>query len=190
MVVLDNLVVSTALPKIRVDLGASLGQREWTVNSRPRPQQHGRSVPVLVSGTSRLSPRSRSARFSPGALLHFRVSLAQFRGRPVVINIWAAWCAGSTPEARELQRFATAHPGLQLLGIDYQDSKAGARAFSRRYGQEWPSIFDPTGRISRRLPLLGLPTTFFLDRRHRIVRVLAGAGTYAEFRAAYRLAYR
>jgi thiol-disulfide isomerase/thioredoxin len=118
------------------------------------------------------------------------MSLAQFRGRPVVINIWASWCDGCNHEARELQRFATAHPGLQLLGIDYQDSKAGARAFSRRYGQEWPSIFDPTGRISRRLPLLGLPTPFFLDRRHRIVRVLAGAGTYAEFRAAYRLAYR
>src|SRR5919108_3363374 len=60
------------------------------------------------------------------------VSLAQWKGRPVVINVWASWCYGCTKEAGDLRQFGRRHPG-SLLGIDYDDSRAGARAFYRRY---------------------------------------------------------
>jgi thiol-disulfide isomerase/thioredoxin len=118
------------------------------------------------------------------------VSLAQFKGHPVVINVWASWCSGCNEEADDLSRFADAHHEVRMLGIDVQDSKAGARLFYRVHDQEWPSIFDPSGRIAQRLGSVGLPTTFFLDRRHRIVGELAGAGTFAQFQSAYRDAQR
>jgi hypothetical protein len=74
-----------------------------------------------------------------------------------------------------------------MLGIDYMDSKSGARSFYHQYDQDWPHIFDPTGRIARslRLPAHGVPTTFFLDRRHRIVATVAGGGTFWQFERAY-----
>jgi thiol-disulfide isomerase/thioredoxin len=117
------------------------------------------------------------------------VSLAHWRGRPLVINVWASWCAGCIKEARDLRRFARAHPGA-LLGVDYGDSRTGARAFYRRFGLGHPSIFDPRGRIVAKLKAIGLPTTVFLDRRHVVVHAIAGAATLEQLEAGWRRARR
>jgi thiol-disulfide isomerase/thioredoxin len=115
------------------------------------------------------------------------VSLDHWRGRAVAINVWASWCEGCTKEARALRRFEQAHPNA-VLGIDFNDSRAGARAFYRRYDLDHPSIWDPKGRLVTRLKAIGLPTTVFLNRRHEVVLAIAGAGTYAQFEDAWRLA--
>ena len=72
------------------------------------------------------------------------------------------------------------------LGIDIHDTKAGAKRFYAQYDEDWPSVFDPTGRIAKRFGADSAPVTFFLDRRHRIVAVVYAAGTLAQFNAAYR----
>ena len=115
-----------------------------------------------------------------------RVSLAQFAGRLVVINIWASWCPGCNQEAPALERFAASHPGVTVLGIDVNDTVGGARAFYRRYHWHHPSIFDPSGELAGQLALRGLPTTIFLNRGHRPVTEIVGAGTLAEFDAGLR----
>ena len=117
------------------------------------------------------------------------VSLAQWRGRPVAINVWASWCEGCRDEVRALKRFEQAHPN-SLLGIDYDDSKAGARAFYRRYGLDHPSIFDPKGRLRARLKAFGLPWTVFLNRRHVAVYAIAGAATLKQLNEGWRKALR
>ncbi len=119
-----------------------------------------------------------------------QVSLAQFAGRPVVLNVWASWCTGCNQEAADLARFATAHPGAQLLGVDTQDTIGGARAFYRKWHWRHPSIADPSGSLSARLAVTGLPTTYFLDRRHRVVGKIIGAGSRAQFEQGLRLALR
>ncbi len=115
------------------------------------------------------------------------VSLARWSGRPLLVNLWGSWCHPCRAEARELTRFLGRHPG-SVLGIDVEDSKAGARAFARRYGIRFPSIFDPNDRLVRRLGGVGTPTTYFLDRRHRIVAILYGAGTLGVFERGFALA--
>jgi thiol-disulfide isomerase/thioredoxin len=117
------------------------------------------------------------------------VSLAQFAGRPVVLNVWASWCTGCNQEAADLARFAVSHPGA-LLGVDTQDTTGGARAFYRKWGWRHPSIADPSGSVSTRLAVTGLPTTYFLDRQHRLVGKIIGAGNLAEFDQGLRLALR
>jgi thiol-disulfide isomerase/thioredoxin len=116
------------------------------------------------------------------------LSLADYRGRVVVVNVWGAWCGGCITEAPALERFEREHRGVAVLGIDAEDSRAAARAFYRRYGLRHPSIFDPTGKLARSLRLRGLPTTLFLDRRHRIVATVVGAGTLAKFERGLRAA--
>lgn len=116
------------------------------------------------------------------------VSLAAYGGRPVVVNVWASWCGGCRQEASALAAFVHSHPKLAVMGIDSMDTKAGARAFYRVYDIEYPSIFDPTGAIGAKLKVIGIPTTFFLDREHRIAATVAGAGTLARFNAALRAA--
>ncbi|MDE3191842.1 MAG: TlpA family protein disulfide reductase [Acidobacteriota bacterium] len=110
-----------------------------------------------------------------------RVSLDAYAGKPIVLNVWGSWCGPCNAEAPDLRRFAAAHPDAQVVGIDLNDTKSGARAFYRRYGWAHPSIFDPHGAIAYRLGLTGTPTTYFLDREHRIVTEIVGASTLAGF---------
>src|ERR671936_846889 len=47
-----------------------------------------------------------------------QVSLSQFAGRPVVLNVWASWCTGCNQAAADLARFATRHQEAQVLDVD------------------------------------------------------------------------
>ena len=114
------------------------------------------------------------------------ISLAAYAGRRVVINVWGSWCSECVLESADLKRFAATHRDVQMLGIDIHDTKAGAKRFYAQYDEDWPSVFDPTGRIAKRFGADSAPVTFFLDRRHRIVAVVYAAGTLAQFNAAYR----
>jgi thiol-disulfide isomerase/thioredoxin len=116
------------------------------------------------------------------------IELADFRGKPVVINIWASWCPGCIDEAADLREFAADHPEAVLLGVDFQDTFSGAREFYERWGWEHPSIFDSSGSRTAALGLFGLPTTLFLDARHRIAARVVGATDRAGFERGLELA--
>ena len=116
------------------------------------------------------------------------IDLADFRGKPVVINIWASWCPGCNEEAVDLREFAADHPEAVLLGVDFQDTFSGAREFYERWGWEHPSIFDSSGSQTAALGLFGLPTTLFLDEEHRIAARVVGATDRAGFERGLELA--
>jgi thiol-disulfide isomerase/thioredoxin len=116
------------------------------------------------------------------------IELADFRGKPVVINIWASWCPGCNDEAADLREFAADHPEAVLLGVDFQDTFSGARRFYERWGWKHPSIFDSSGSQTAALGLFGLPTTLFLDARHRIAARVVGATDRAGFERGLELA--
>jgi thiol-disulfide isomerase/thioredoxin len=119
-----------------------------------------------------------------------QVNLADYAGRPVVINVWGAWCSECQDETPALKRFQETHPGVALIGVDVHDTKASARQFYAHYDQEWPSIYDPKGLLASSIGAPSAPTTLFLDRRHRVVVVIYGPGTLARFDAAYARARR
>jgi cytochrome c biogenesis protein CcmG/thiol:disulfide interchange protein DsbE len=118
------------------------------------------------------------------------VALADFRGRPVVINVWASWCPGCNDEAAALREFAADHPEIAVLGVDFQDTVEGARRFYRRWEWTHPSIFDSSGTQAAALGLFGMPTTLFLDSRHRIAARVVGATDRAGFEHGLELARR
>jgi thiol-disulfide isomerase/thioredoxin len=118
------------------------------------------------------------------------VRLADFRGKPVIINVWASWCPGCNEEAADLRDFAAAHPEAVVLGLDFQDTRAGAREFYRRWGWRHPSIWDVSGTKTSALGLVGMPTTYFLDERHRIVAQVVGATDRAGFERGLEIATR
>ena len=112
------------------------------------------------------------------------VSLADYAGKPVVINIWASWCPPCHGEAPDLARFARAHPEVQLLGIDILDTKEGARDFYREFELPYPSVFDPQAEIALSFGLQGQPITYFLNERHEIVGRIIGGSDLAGFESA------
>ena len=119
-----------------------------------------------------------------------KVSLAAFAGKPVVLNMWASWCTGCYAEARALGQFERAHPEAQVVGVDIQDTKAGARGYYRKFDLEYPSIFDPSGKVAAEFGLQGLPATLFLDRRHHVVARILGETDLAGFSNGLRQAVR
>ena len=96
------------------------------------------------------------------------VSLAGFegilvgqRGRPVVVNIWASWCAPCRTEMPLLQEAATAFaPDVVVLGVVSNDDPGAARAFLGELGITYPNVIDTTGRIRVALGLTAYPTTY------------------------------
>jgi len=76
---------------------------------------------------------------------------------------------------------------VRFLGIDVEDSRGDARAFMRRYGLGYPSIFDRTASIAGRLGFFGLPTAYLVDYRGHVAARLIGKqreSTYASGLAA------
>ncbi len=116
-----------------------------------------------------------------------RISLAHWNGKPVLVNLWGSWCVPCRNEAKELRAFLAKHPGT-VLGIDVEDSKAGAKSFQRHYRVHFPSIYDPADVLVGRLNAPGTPSTYFLDRKHRIVAALYGQGTLKLFERGWKLA--
>jgi len=117
-----------------------------------------------------------------------QVSLADYAGKPVVINVWASWCPPCHEEAPDLARFARAHPEVQLLGIDILDTNEGARDFHRQYKLPYPSVFDPRAEIALSFGLQGQPITYFLNERHEVVGRIIGGSDLAGFESALRSA--
>ena len=95
-----------------------------------------------------------------------RLSLADLRGSPVVLNFWASWCIPCREEAPLLTAAARTFgtQGLRVVGIVYQDSAASARDFMDRFGQSYPGLLDPDGRTSIDYGVFGIPETFFIGR--------------------------
>lgn len=113
-----------------------------------------------------------------------QVSLTDYAGKPVVLNVWGSWCEGCAAEAVDLREFVERHPEAPMIGIDLQDSEGAARAFYEEWGWTHPSVFDPDGEISFSLGLQGTPSTFFLDREHRVATRIVGATDLAGFEQA------
>ena len=139
------------------------------------------SAPAPVSSPSGEGSGRAVSLAGPDPITGKTVELTQYRGRPVVINIWASWCPGCIAEAEDLRRFAEAHPEAQVIGLDIQDTRGAARDFYRRWGWTWPSVFDPSGELAARLGLQGMPTTLFLDEQHRVVARIVGEGDFGGF---------
>lgn len=123
--------------------------------------------PIEISGTDPITGKP--------------VSLSDFRGKPVLLNIWASWCPGCVDEADDLRRVAGANPEIAVVGINLRDAVSGARAFYAQFKWTWPSIADRDGAIAARLGLQGMPTTIVLDARHREVARIVGATDEAGF---------
>ena len=109
--------------------------------------------------------------FSLATLDGGRVSLAELRGRPVIVNFWASWCVPCRAEAPLLQAASVdyASRGLVVLGVIYEDSAENARAFMRQYGQTYAGLLDPDGRTALNYGVFGIPETYFIDPAGRIL---------------------
>jgi thiol-disulfide isomerase/thioredoxin len=105
-----------------------------------------------------------------------KASLADYRGKVVVINVWGSWCDPCRAEAPNLVKVAAADQakGVQFFGINTRDlTESNAVSFAKRFGITYPNLYDPYGKIILRIPKgslnpQSLPGTLVIDRQGRI----------------------
>jgi len=119
------------------------------------------------------------------------VSLADFQGKPLVINFWASWCFPCQTEMPLLeQAYRSAHGTVQFLGIDTDDTKRAAISFTARLHVTYPSLFMPTrGAITVSYGLIGLPITIFISRSGTMLGRHIGQLNAATLHAALVMAF-
>ncbi|MBM9504910.1 TlpA family protein disulfide reductase [Actinacidiphila acididurans] len=135
----------------------------------------------FVSGTGEITTVSAADRkpapdLSGKTVDGTQTSLAAYKGKVVVVNVWGSWCAPCRLEAPNLVKVAAADQakGVQFLGINTRDlAAANARQFEKRFAVPYPSLYDPDGNLLLRFPkgslnAQSIPATLVIDRQGRI----------------------
>jgi cytochrome c biogenesis protein CcmG, thiol:disulfide interchange protein DsbE len=119
------------------------------------------------------------------------LSLAALRGKPVVLNFWASWCYPCNQEAGTLEAAAQHWAGkATVVGVDVRDATGDARKFLRQHGISYPVVHDNHDSMWPSYGLTGLPETFFVDPRGRVVGHVAGQISAADLRRGIREAQK
>ena len=99
-------------------------------------------------------------------------SLADYRGKVVVLNFWASWCEPCRDESPLLNRWhekMSAGGRGTVLGVNVLDVTDDAREFVREYGLAYPMLRDGEGEVLGAYGVIAYPETFVIDRRGQIV---------------------
>jgi thiol-disulfide isomerase/thioredoxin len=149
--VLAALLWAWRQPALRRSLGFGLGSGLlfWLLASMAlNAYEQGTRLPAL------------SLRNAAGA----SVNLADYRGRPLVINLWASWCPPCRREMPVLQEAQAQRGDIAFLFVNQgEDSMAVARFLAAQGLQLDNLLFDPGGQFGRQVGSMSLPTTLFYD---------------------------
>ena len=121
-------------------------------------------------------PGTTPPNFAGPALDGAQVSLATLRGKVVLVNFWATWCAECRPEMPVLERLHRdfASKGLAVVGINAREDRSAIAPYASQLGLTFPLIVDPGGRNSDLYGVVGIPTTFLFARDGRAVGLAVG----------------
>lgn len=113
-------------------------------------------------------------------------SLAKYRGRIVVMNLWASWCPPCRAEMPDLERLSEtyAKKNVVVLGVDQGESRERAASFARSLGIHYPILLDEQQQYGRVYAALGLPTTIVVDPQGIVVRGFDGPLSYQQMAGA------
>lgn len=117
------------------------------------------ATPAMGSGLGRPAPEIVIERLDGG-----RVSLSELRGRPVVLNFWASWCAPCLAEEGALKQAAVSRGAdVAFLGVDFRDAREAGRAYQERARMPYP-VGPAVSGIPAAYGSVQPPETFFIDR--------------------------
>jgi len=108
------------------------------------------------------------------------LSLADLRGKVVLVNFWATWCEPCVTEMPSLQRLRdTLGPqGLEVLAVNYMEGPARIDAFVQKMGLSLPVVRDTDGSVAKAWNARIFPASYVVDRNRHIRYVLLGGADW------------
>ena len=105
------------------------------------------------------------------------VHLSAFRGRVVLVNLWATWCPPCREEMPSMERLhqRLKDKGFVILAVSEDEGgAAGVKTFVEQMHVTFPVLLDPDGDVGRKYEVWGFPESFLLDRDGRVVERVIG----------------
>ena len=101
------------------------------------------------------------------------LSLSDFKGKPIVLNFWASWCAPCKEELPLLEntwkRMQAQGKDVIFLGIDFEETNSTAISFLRQNNVTYPAVLDANGSVALKYGITSLPDTIFIDRNGTVI---------------------
>lgn len=99
-----------------------------------------------------------------------RVRLADYRGRPLIVNFWASWCPPCRAEMPSMQRAweRLQAEGIGIIAINVGDNAGAVQRFAEEYQVSFPLPMDLDSQVTQAWPVKGLPTTYVVDPQGRL----------------------
>lgn len=106
-------------------------------------------------------------------------SLADYKGKPVVLHFWASWCPPCRTEMPEMDAWSREHPDVKMIIVSLDNNIADAQAFLESKAISFPALKGDMGK-AQRLGVRGLPTTLVIGADSSIKKTRVGSMNWAD----------
>ena len=165
-----RLLLASGVAALSLLAACSSGPKLDAKLTDPGPTQEG-GIPTGGPSSGQHLPTTTYDRLDTG-----RATFSQFAGKPLVVNVWASWCA---PCVQEMPAFERVHQDVKgavtFIGIDSSDNRDDAKALAAKTGVTYDLLYDPTGSFVAATGAVSLPSTFFVDANGKVVAAKTGA---------------
>lgn len=103
------------------------------------------------------------------------IDLSKLRGKVVVLNLWATWCAPCIEELPSLLAMTRQMPGVTVVAVSLDEDDAVYRQFLAEHGITFPTVRDPAGRVNALYGTVQIPETYVIDRQGILRRKFVSA---------------
>lgn len=121
------------------------------------PQQLGQTAPLFAVNDGQHS-----------------FDLSQYRGKVVVLNFWASWCAPCLEELPSMEELARQMPQVRIIGVSFDTDRAAYDRFLLRHSVSIPTVIDPTQQTNTLYGTFRPPETYIIDKSGQIRRKFIG----------------
>ena len=136
----------------------------------------------LVPNLQQMNDSSPTPGFTLSDPAGKKVSLKDFRGKVVMLNFWATWCAPCREEMPTMERLYQEfkNKGFVIVAVDVKDNKTDALAFITEFKLTYPVVFDPEGAVGLLYGAWALPATYLIGfRGEGVARMWGPADWYS-----------
>jgi len=144
-------------------------------------------LPAAAAGAISSAPLFAATLFD---LDNKSVAFAAYKGKPLIVNFWARWCAPCRVEIPELVDLQIRHKarGIEVIGVNLESDAPPVRDFAKAYDINYPVLLTRDKGIALLQALgngkAGLPYTVVINRKGEVVASKLGAMNRAELEAA------